>query len=70
MRREIVSNFIFRMIADRPLVQMIEKTGNLTLLSDGERRYGNMLSAICHEVIGTGKPGRPKNDFGKGFEFV
>ena len=42
------------------LVQVIEKTGNLTLLSDGERRYGNLLFAICQEVIRDGEPGRPK----------
>jgi transposase-like protein len=48
------------------LVQVIEQTRNLTLLSDGERRYGNLLFAICHEVLGTGKPGRPKKRLRKG----
>jgi hypothetical protein len=48
------------------LVQVIEKTGNLTLLSDGERRYGNLLFAICHEVLGDGKPGHPKKRLRKG----
>jgi transposase-like protein len=48
------------------LVQVIEKTGNLTLLSDGERRYGNLLFAICQEVIRDGEPGRPKKRLRKG----
>ena len=28
------------------------------MLTDGERRYGKTLFAICHEVIRTGEPGR------------
>ncbi|EDN66592.1 conserved hypothetical protein [Beggiatoa sp. PS] len=29
------------------------------MLTDGERRYGNILFEICNEVIKSGKPGRP-----------
>lgn len=31
----------------------------MTLLTDGERRYGNILFEICHEVIKSGRRGRP-----------
>jgi hypothetical protein len=31
--------------AMRLLCQVIEQTGDLTLLTDGERRYGNLLIA-------------------------
>jgi len=41
------------------LSQVIEKTDELSLFTDGERRYGNFLFSICQEVICTGKPGRP-----------
>ena len=37
----------------------INNTNDLTFLSDGERRYGNMLFDICSEVLHTGKRGRP-----------
>ncbi len=48
------------------LSQVIDKTGEVTLLSDGERRYGNILFSICHEVIRGGKSGRPKKRLRKG----
>lgn len=48
------------------LVEVIERTENLTLLTDGERRYGNLLFAICFEVLREGKPGRPQKRLRKG----
>ena len=48
------------------LAKVIEQTESLSLLTDGERRYGNLLFAICHEVIRTGKPGRPRKRLAKG----
>lgn len=48
------------------LAAVIEQTEQLTLLSDGERRYGNVLFAIGHEVVRTGRPGRPKKRLPKG----
>jgi hypothetical protein len=48
------------------LAQVIEQTGSLSLLTDGERRYGNLLFEICHEVIRKGKPGRPLKRLPKG----
>jgi|GEM_PF-1207054 len=48
------------------LSQVTEQTEDLTLLTDGERRYGNLLFEICQEVLRTGKPGRPKKSLPKG----
>jgi transposase-like protein len=48
------------------LAQVIEKTENLTLLTDGERRYGNLLFTICHQVIHDGQPDRPQKFLRKG----
>jgi transposase-like protein len=41
------------------LAQLVENSEELVLFSDGERRYGNMLFELCHEIIRTGKRGRP-----------
>ena len=48
------------------LAQVIEQTDSLSLLTDGERRYGNLLFEICHEIIRNGKPGRPLKRLPKG----
>lgn len=50
----------------RCLAQVREQTGSLSLLTDGERRYGNLLFEICHDVIRSGKPGRPAKRLPKG----
>jgi transposase-like protein len=42
------------------LVQVIEQTDDLTLVTDGERRYGNLLFDICQETLHIGQVGRPK----------
>jgi hypothetical protein len=52
--------------AIQTLAQIIQSSEDLTLLTDGERRYGNLLLAICGELIRTGKPGRPKKTLKKG----
>ncbi len=36
------------------------QTNDFTFLSDGERRYGNILFELCCETLRTGKPGRPR----------
>jgi len=41
------------------LKQVIEQTQDVTLVTDGERRYGKILFEICHEVIRSGAQGRP-----------
>jgi hypothetical protein len=52
--------------AMRILLKVIRKTNDLTLLTDGERRYGNILFEICHELLKTGKRGRPRKTLKKG----
>lgn len=42
------------------LAQVIDQTEEVSLFTDGERRYGNLLFDICHQVIRTGRVGRPK----------
>ncbi|OAD22343.1 hypothetical protein THIOM_001859, partial [Candidatus Thiomargarita nelsonii] len=41
------------------LKEVIEVTEDLSLLTLGSRRYGNILFDICHELLKSGKPGRP-----------
>ncbi len=52
--------------AIRILLKVIRKTDDLTLLTDGERRYGNILFEICYELLRTGKRGRPRKTLKKG----
>ncbi len=54
------------MAAITTLATLIENTEDLTLLTDGERRYSNCLFQICHDLIRNGKPGRPKKVLKKG----
>ena len=44
----------------------IEQSKDLTFLSDGERRYGNMLFELCSEVLHSKKLGRPPKVLPKG----
>ncbi len=46
--------------------QFIDKTQDLTFLSDGERRYGNTLFSLCAEALRTGTPGCPPKVLPKG----
>ena len=49
------------------LAQVIEQTDSLSVsLTDGERRYGNLLFEICYDIIRNGKPGRPLKRLPKG----
>lgn len=45
--------------AIKVLAEVIEQSEGLSLFTDGERRYSNLLFTLCHEVIRDGKPGRP-----------
>jgi len=56
---------LFRKVI-RTLCKLIKKAKDLSLLTDGERRYGNLLFEICREVIRNGKRGRPKRTLPKG----
>ena len=46
--------------AIKTLAELVDQTEDITLLTDGERRYGKILFEICHELLRTGKPGRPR----------
>jgi hypothetical protein len=48
------------------LGQVIEQTGDLTLLPDGERRDGNLLFALWSQALRNGKRGRPKETLPQG----
>ena len=50
----------------RTLNKLITRTTDISLITDGERRYGNILFEICHELISTGKKGRPRKTLKKG----
>jgi transposase-like protein len=48
------------------LEQIVSRTNDLSLLTDGERRYGNLLFQVCYELVKTGKRGRPKKTLKRG----
>jgi len=48
------------------LVQVIQQTGDLSLVTDGERRYGNVLFELCRQVVHKGQRGRPKTTLPEG----
>ena len=50
----------------RILQELINRTGDITLITDGERRYGIVLFEICFELLHTGKRGRPRRTLKKG----
>ncbi len=48
------------------LCEVMQQTSDLTLLTDGERRYGSLLFELWSAVLRTGKRGRPKKTLRKG----
>ena len=52
--------------AIKTMAELVDQTEDITLLTDGERRYGNILFETCHELLRTGKPGRPRKTLKKG----
>ena len=48
------------------LEQIVRSTNDLSLLTDGERRYGNLLFEVCYELVKNGKRGRPKKTLKRG----
>jgi transposase-like protein len=50
----------------KTLQKIINNTDDLSIFTDGERRYGNILFEICYEIIKNGKRGRPKKTLKKG----
>lgn len=52
--------------AIQTLCWVVKQTQDLTLITDGERRYGNLLFEVCQELVRTGKRGRPRITLRKG----
>ena len=50
----------------KTLANIASNTDDLSLFTDGERRYGNLLFEICYELVKTGKRGRPKKTLKRG----
>lgn len=50
----------------KTLKKIVNRTKDITLITDGERRYGNMLFEVCYEMIRNGKRGRPKKTLAEG----
>ncbi len=48
------------------MAKVIEQTADLSLVTDGEPRYGHQLFEICRETVRTGKVGRPPITLKKG----
>jgi len=48
------------------LEQIVSRTNDLSLLTDGERRYGNLLFEVCYELVKNGQRGRPKKTLTRG----
>src|SRR6266567_2145470 len=55
--------------AMKTLDQIARQTHDLSIFTDGERRYGNLLFEICYDLVKDGRPGRPKKTFKKGVHF-
>src|SRR3989449_4601087 len=52
--------------AIKSLDKIARQTHDLRIFTDGERRYGNLLFEICHELVNNGKRGRPKKTCKRG----
>lgn len=52
--------------AIKTLADLVNQTEDITLLTDGERRYGIILFEICHKFLRTGERGRPRKVLKKG----
>jgi hypothetical protein len=52
--------------AIKTLDKIARQTHDLSIFTDGERRYGNLLFEICYELVHNGNPGRPKKTFKRG----
>jgi hypothetical protein len=52
--------------AIKTLNKIVKHTNDLSLFTDGERRYGNLLFEICYALVKNGQPGRPKKTFKRG----
>src|SRR5216683_5269015 len=50
----------------KSLDKIARHTHDLSIFTDGERRYGNLLFEICSALVKNGQPGRPKKTFKRG----
>jgi len=50
----------------KTIEKLINNTKDLSLITDGERRYGNVLFEICNELVNNGNSGRPEKTLKKG----
>jgi len=48
------------------LKEIIDRTSDITLVTDGERRYSILLFEICYECFRSGRPGRPRRVLRRG----
>ena len=48
--------------------KLMNQSKDITLLTDGERRYSNILFDICYDLLRNGKRGRPKKVLPKGVQ--
>jgi len=55
--------------AIQTLDKLARQTHDLSIFTDGERRYGNLLFEICYELVNNGTPGRPKKTCKRGVHF-
>lgn len=55
--------------AIQTLDRIARTTQDVRIFTDGERRYGNLLFAICDALVKNGKPGRPKQTLQRGVRF-
>ena len=54
------------LLAMEQLSAIIEQTDDVTLLTDGERRYGSILLEICYELLTKGQHNEPEKVLPKG----
>ena len=47
-------------------MDIIARTGEVTLVTDGERRYSLLLFEVCQELFRSGRPGRPRKVLRRG----
>jgi hypothetical protein len=52
------------------LVKVINTTGDLALITDGEQSSGQVVFELCSELLRTGKRGRPPRPCSKAFKFA
>ena len=52
--------------AIQTLKEIMVRTGDLTLMTDGERRYSLLLFEICHELYRSGRRGHPRKVLRRG----